>query len=131
MTISKLICSFAFLIVIFFLLFIATGILIGKEVNNRCSKAQKEYQEDCVESLMQLLDDNKKDFRSRNSAVWALGQLGDKRALAVLQKYYTADIPARESLEGVISQYELRKAVNLSSGGFNITAFIWRNSINR
>jgi HEAT repeat protein len=76
--------------------------------------------------LISLLKDENKGFRERNDAVWALGQLGDSRALPVLRKFYTGDIPEVELLDGVISQYELKKAINLTSGGVNISAFIWR-----
>jgi len=55
-----------------------------------------------------------------------LGQLGDNRTLPVLQSYYTGDIPEREPLDKTISQYELKKAINLTSGGFNMSAIIWR-----
>jgi len=55
--------------------------------------------------------------------------LGDSRALPTLQKYYTGNIPNREPLDGVISQYELKKAINLTSGGVNLTAIFWRYGI--
>jgi len=55
-----------------------------------------------------------------------LGQLGDSRALPVLQGYYTGNIPSKESLDKTISQYELEKAIKLTSGGFNVTAIFWR-----
>lgn len=55
-------------------------------------------------------------------AVWALGQIGDARALPVLQEYYTGNIPPRESPERVISRYELKKAIHLLRGGWNVRA---------
>lgn len=103
---------------------------IGFDVKSQCLDAKREYGKDCVMSLIALLDDEQKGFRARNSAIWALGQLGDKRALPVLQKYYTGDIPEREPLDKTISQYELKKAVNLASGGFNMTAIFWRGDQN-
>lgn len=111
------------------LFFFIGSVWIGYEVKNQCQQAKREYQEkskDCVEALMTVLSDEKQSFRKRNDAIWALGQLGDSRALPVLQSYYTGNIPSRESLYKTISQYELKKAVNLTSGGLNITAFIWR-----
>jgi hypothetical protein len=56
-----------------------------------------------------------------------LGELGDSRALPTLKSLYTGNIPERESLYKTISQYELKKAIALTSGEPNITAFIWRN----
>lgn len=110
----------------FLLFFFATCVVIGNDVSNHCQAAQREYGGDCVESLISLLQDESKGFRARNSAIWALGQLGDGRAIPVLQRYYTGGIPARESLDQTISQYELKKAIQLASGGFNITAWVWR-----
>ena len=114
--------------VMFFLLtFFVSANLIGNEVEKRCKIAQQEYEGDCVEALMRLIEDETTDYREKNSAIWALGQLGDKRALLFLQKYYTGyDSNNRTKQNEAISQYELYKAIKLLNGGFNITAFIWR-----
>jgi len=114
--------------VMFFLLtFFVSANLIGKEVNNQCSIAQQEYTGDCVEAFIKLIEDETVGYGEKNSAVWALGQLGDKRALPFLQKYYTGyDRNNRTKRDEALSQYELRKAIKLLDGGFNITAFIWR-----
>jgi len=103
---------------------------IGYEVKNQCQEAQGEYEGDCVEALSSLLQDQTQKFRARNDTVWALGQLGDNRALPILKNYYTGNIPLREPLDQTISQYELKKAINLTSGGLNITAFFWRGMLN-
>lgn len=116
---------------IFLLFFFITCSWIGYEVKSHCREARSEYAGDCVESLTRLLSDERKSFRSRNSAIWALGQLGDSRALPVLQSFYTGNIPDREPLNQMISQYELKKAINLAGGGTNISAFIWRYGFSR
>lgn len=108
------------------LLFISTSFMIERSVKEKCKLAQEKYAGDCVESLSQVLDNEAENFRSRNSAVWALGQLGDKRAVSVLEKYYTGNIPSRESLDGTLSQYEIKKALHLIRDGFNATSFFWR-----
>jgi HEAT repeat protein len=79
--------------------------------------------------LIRLLQDENRGYRARNDAIWALGQLGDSRALPVFERLYTGDIPPREPLDKGISQYELRKAVNLVCGGTNMTAIFWRYGI--
>ncbi len=114
--------------VMFFLLtFFVSANLIGGEVENRCKIAQQEYEGDCVEALMKLIEDETNNYGEKNSAIWVLGQLGDKRALLFLQKYYTGyDSNNRTKQNEAISQYELYKAIKLSNGGFNVTAFIWR-----
>lgn len=115
---------------IFLLFFVVSCCWIGYEVKSRCQEAEREYGGSCTEALINVLKDEKKSYRQRNSAVWALGQLGDSQALPILQSYYnTGNIPNRESLDKVISQYELKKAVNLTSGGLNITAIFWRYNL--
>jgi len=115
---------------IFLLFFFIACSWIGYEAKTQCQNAKREYGGDCVESLVSLLKDKKNNFRSRNDAIWTLGQIGDERALPVLQSFYTGNIPDREPLDKTISQYELKKAIELASGGTNITAFIWRGMLN-
>lgn len=117
--------SFLLGIGFFILVFLITSISIGKEVNRRCELAQSQYGGDCVEALMQTLEDDKKFFRERNHAIWSLGQLGDERAIPVLEKYYTGNIPDREPYDDGLSQYEMKKALKLLNGGFNITHLLW------
>jgi hypothetical protein len=111
------------------LFFVVTCTWIGVDVKTRCQEAKKDYSGTCVEALSQLLDDEDQAFRNRNSAIWALGQLGDKQALPILEKYYTGDIPDREPWNEVVSQYELKKAIKLLNDGKNITAIFWRYGI--
>lgn len=113
----------------FLFFFVITSVYIGKNVKNQCRQSMREYGGDCVPALITLLNDENKSFRARNSAIWALGQLGDSQALPALQKYYTGNVSRKESFDKVISQYELQKAIKLTSGGFNLTAFLWRNKI--
>lgn len=113
-----------------FLLFFVIGVTwIGAEVKNLCVVAQSDYEGDCVEALITLTTDESRGYRNRNNAIWALGQLGDSRAHAVLESLYTGDIPPREPLDAGISQYELRKAVDLTGGGVNPLAILWRHGI--
>lgn len=112
---------------IFLLFFFITVIWIGHEAKRLCQEAKWEYKKtDCVEALIATLDDENQGYRTRNHAIWALGQFGDSRALPILEKYYTGNIPDREPLDAVISQYELKKAIVLAEGGTNITAWAWR-----
>lgn len=111
---------------IFLLLFVITCVWIGYDVKNQCRQAQNDYNGSCHQALIKLLQDENRSFSSRNSAIWALGQLGDSASLSVLQSFYTGNIPNREPLNQTISQYELKKAINLVNGGTNITAIFWR-----
>ena len=117
---------------IFLLFFVVACVWIGYDVKNQCYLAEKQYnKQDCVTALSTLLEDNHQGYRAKNSAIWALGQLGDSRALPILEKYYTGKIPDREPLDKTISQYELKKAISLAKGGLNISAFIWRNKLTK
>ena len=134
---EKLFYVVAIGISIFLLFFFIAGTWIGYDVKSKCQDAKREYggnlpngKASCVEALILVLEDESKGFRTRNNAIWVLGQLGDSRALPVLESFYTGEIPDREPLDEMISQYELKKAINLTSGGTNISAFIWRNFFN-
>lgn len=115
----------------FLLFFVITVTWIGFDVKKMCRQAQLKYGQEigCTDALITFLNDPSNSLRERNSAIWALGQLGDSKALPVLQSYYTGDIPNREPLDQTISQYELKKAINLASGGINITAIFWRYNL--
>lgn len=124
---KKFLLSFLLIFLFLFLLvFIYTSHQIGTSVLKYCRLAQAQYPGDCVEALSQQLNDPANSFADRNSAVWALGQLGDSRALPVLESHYTGQIPSREPWNGTLSQYELKKALKLARGSFNATAFFWR-----
>lgn len=109
-------------------LFVIGCAWIGFEVKILCQETRAEYGGDCVKSLLALLNDDSRGFRARNSAVWALGQLGDDRAQPVLHQYYTGKIPDREPLDEMISQYELKKAIKLTDGGINVSTWLWRSA---
>lgn len=123
---------FTLSILIIYMILIGTGfslLWIRHDIKTQCMQAKKEYNADCVTSLLQLAGDTKRSYYARNNAIWALGQLGDVRALRVLGTLYTGTIPAREPYNEVLSQYELRKAIQLLSGGVNIGSHIWRHGI--
>jgi hypothetical protein len=114
-------------IVLFFLI---TFSWIGYDVRDKCGVAKAKYEGDCTEALIKTVDDESNLLRERNESIWALGQLGDRRALEVVQKYYTGEIPDREPYDEVLSQYEMKKAIKLLDGGFNAGAFLWRKGFN-
>ncbi len=87
--------------------------------------SQEKYNGDCVESLIAYLDDKENGFRSRNSAIWALGQLGDERALPVLKKYYIGYNKEKINRSKELAQLELKRAIGYMEGNLNITKFFW------
>lgn len=107
-----------FIVIIYLMLFY--------EVRRVCVKAEAEFKSSCIESLIKVLDSNEKSVKEKNDAIWVLGQLADKRGLSALEKLYTGQIPEREPLDKVISQYELKKAIHWTEGG-NWTSWMYFN----
>ncbi|PLX27671.1 hypothetical protein C0583_00320 [Candidatus Parcubacteria bacterium] len=99
--------------------------LIGYSVKEKCKIAQDKYAGDCVESLISYLDDEKNGYYSRNSAIWALGQLGDERAMPVLNKYHTGYNGEVINRSEALSQLEIERAIGYMEGNLNITKFFW------
>jgi hypothetical protein len=104
--------------------FFAICSAIGSGVRTVSAEALQEQTGDNVLALIAYVESEKHTLKERNRAVWALGQLGDPRALTVLKKYYTG--PPCDH-EHALCQKELSKAINLCKGGTNITAIFWRN----
>lgn len=117
-------------IAIVFLLFasyIYLSIVIGKGIAQICEYAGERYVlSNCSQNLQSLLDNPEEEFRKRNSAIWALGQIQDKEAVGVIEKYYTGKIPKKESLDDTLSQYEMKKALKLINAEPNISSWVWR-----
>jgi hypothetical protein len=103
---------------VLFLAFVAvTYAVIFREVRNTCNSAVKTYQTNCIDSLVKVLDAPDKSIKEKNDAIWALGQIADRRSLPALKKLYTGQIPEREPLDKVISQYEIKKAIHWTENG--------------
>jgi len=112
-----------------FFLFLIVCTQIGFDVKKRCELAQNRYGGKCVDALMRQVADET-NANGKNDAIWALGQLGDRKAITFLEKYDNhQDLPAREPWDKGISQYELRKAIRLLRNGVNISAPFWRGYI--
>ena len=114
------------------LVFAYLAFIINKEIKDKCELAKSKYSGDCVTALSFFLEDENNSFGDRNSAIWAIGQIGDKKALPTLQKYYTGNIPNKEPWNKVVSQYELKKAISsLNGNNPNIFRFLiinWGNN---
>jgi len=100
---------------------------IGKEVKSIAEVACQKYPGDTVDALIAFVDSEEKSLRRRNRAIWALGQLGRKKALPVLEKHNHGGPYNRDR---DLSQYEIKKAIAHCRGGLNITAWTWRWPVN-
>jgi hypothetical protein len=115
------------------LIVVAAGYLavcwsIGAGVRAISDQALRAHPGEQSAALAAFVESEHESFRDRNRAIWALGQLGDRGALPVLEKYYTGSPPGgKEDQSHELSQYELMKAIALCKGATNITALVWRH----
>jgi len=115
---GTLIC-FAFLLFAFVMICFS----IRSGVKDISAEAAQLYPGDRVEALITYVKDENRSLRKRNLAVWALGQIGDKRALPVLTQFYTGGPCDHNSR---LCQGELQKAIKLCKGSINATAWLPR-----
>lgn len=112
----------AFLLSAICLVHIAGALLIGVAVKNYSRMAKEQFPGDRVEALIALVECESCRTVSRNDAVWTLGQLGDPRALPVLEENFTAN--KRDRLDEDVLQIAIR---HIRRGDINWTeAFLWR-----
>ena len=110
---------FAFL----FIFYLWACFVIRSGVKKISAEATQQYPGDRVEALVAYVKSEDHSLRQRNLAVWALGQIGDKRALPVLNQFYTG---APCDHDHYLCQGELKKAIKLCEGRFNATAWLPR-----
>jgi PBS lyase HEAT-like repeat len=103
--------------------YLGGSIMIGLGINKESRSAMARFSGDRIEALIALVDCQDCRLEDRNHAVWALGQLGDKRALPVLYKYRTGK-PCDHSRQ--ICQSEISKAVRWTEGNAYMLPQIWR-----
>jgi hypothetical protein len=104
-------------------IYVGIGVWIGNDVRQVSRTAQSRSTGAPVTALCTLVTDDDVGYELRNRAVWALGQLGDRAALPVLEPLYTGDECRHDS---ALCQHELRKAIMACRGGVNVTALVWR-----
>jgi len=97
--------------------------LIGVGIMRVSHKAMAQFRGDRIEALISLVNCETCNLLDRNSAVWALGQLRDKRALPTLYKYRTGK-PCNHLTS--ICQYEISKAVKWTEGNAYMFPQVWR-----
>ena len=102
-------------------------------VKKVCRMAAQKYPGDKVEALMMSVQTKEYGYRAHlysanNHVFWALGQLGDKRALPFLKKLVTGEPCDHETN---LCQGEIKEAIQkLERNGFNLPKFLWRGVLN-
>jgi hypothetical protein len=97
--------------------------LICAGVLHESQKAMAQFRGDRIDALISVVNCETCNLQDRNSAVWALGQLRDKRALPTLYKYRTGK-PCNHMTS--ICQYEIAKAVKWTEGNAYMFPQVWR-----
>lgn len=103
--------------------FLCICLSIRSSVRQISAQAVRQYPGDRIEALIKYVESQSHSLRQRNRSVWALGQIGDKRALPVLEKYWTGK-PCDH--DATLCQREVGKAIKLCKGGLNATAWLPR-----
>ena len=98
-------------------LWLGSSWAIGSGVRAASDAALLEQPGDRVLALMAYVDSPKHTLRERNRAVWALGRLGDARALPALERHVTGRDCEHDR---ALCQYELRKAIRLCRGATSL-----------
>ena len=103
----------------FLLVVLALQLTIDHGRDQVARAAIERFPGDRIEALASLVACANCTIKERNSAVWALGQFGDRRALPVLKKHFTG----HECQHGVnLCEYELGKAIKKIEGRWTIAA---------
>lgn len=107
-------------------LVIASGFFwIYLTVSKTCDSAKEKHGGKCQKALVKVLEDEKASPREKNDAIWALGQMAESESLSALEKIYVGKVPeGRESLDKVVSQYEIEKAIRWVKNG-NWTSWMY------
>jgi hypothetical protein len=112
---------------------ILLSLWIELHVKKICGMATQKYPGDKVEAMMMFVETKeygykKNIYSANNHAFWALGQLGDKRALPFLKGLVTGEPCDHETN---LCQGEIKEAIDkLEKDQFNLPKFLWRGVLN-
>ncbi len=130
---SILLRGIFFVLVVFAVVVISFSLWIELELKKICEKATQKHTGDKVEALMLSLETEKYGldvylYKQNNGIIWALGQLGDKRALPFLRNLMTGEPCDHETN---LCQGEIRESIQkLEANKFNLPRFLWRGVLN-
>ena len=103
--------------------YVIVCLYIGAHVKSMSAEAMREYPGDRVEAVIAYVESESHSLKERNMAVWALGYLGEKRALPVLKRHLTGESCEHDKY---LCQGELAKAIKKCEGGVNPCAWACR-----
>ena len=117
----------------FAIVIILLSLWVELHIKKMCEMATQKYPGDKVEALMKFVETEEYGYRAElyranNHAFWALGQLGDKRALPFLKGLLTGK-PCDHGTN--LCQGEIQEAIDkLEKDQFNLPKFLWRGVLN-
>ncbi len=80
------------------------------------------YPGEPIDAVISLAQREAPSAKERAKALWALGQLGDRKALGFLRTHYG------DKTEDNLCAYEAQFAIKkLEKNSFNLPGFLWRN----
>lgn len=100
---------------------------IFRGVSDIATTAQERHSGDPVAALMSMLRSEEATSAEKNRAIWALGQIGDPRALPLLHELDTDEMqpkPFRSS--EYIVQYSVEKAIYQIESELIVTRWMYR-----
>jgi len=98
-----------------------------------CAAATRKYPGDKIDALMMSVESDRSGYnahvyKANNHTFWALGQLGDKRALPFLRDLSSGEACDHETN---LCQGEIQEAIQKLEGNeFNLPKFLWRRALN-
>lgn len=115
----QLIIGLIFIIFIFLLLVVTYK--VENQVQETCKMAISVYPGDKIQALINVIKNENTCTKDKPRALWALGQLGDRKALSYLL----------DNFDGIeetdICIYEAQFAIEkIKNETFNLPAFLWR-----
>lgn len=119
--------AYVFIFSIIFFVFAITFSLskIYGDVKSICKEAKKEFQTDCVSSLIAYSRSGNHSDKEKAKAIWALGQIADRKAIPYLENLITQyECSFSEEYESYIC-YEVKKAIKWCKKG-NLTHYMYQ-----
>lgn len=127
-TLRKIILSVILIgLAAFIILFAISLLMIYSDVESICEIASNKFESDNIEALISLIESDEFSYKQKNKAIWALGQIGDKRALPLLRKLDTDEIQKKpyDSNKNIV-QYSVEKAIRQIDSDFIVTRWMYR-----
>ena len=88
--------------------------------------AKNEFEGNAIESLIELVNSKNHSIREKNTAIWALGQIADEKALPFLEKINSeTNQNSPCNLSNTICKGEIEKAIKWCKKG-NLTSWMYR-----